>query len=68
MNNDIKLKPGDKVTYIHHNGKKEHGIVKREGPNANGVFVVFNWNNQPKNFKNYTASLCFKKHLKKGWL
>lgn len=53
---------GDKVTYEKTN---EKGVVVFV--NGDNIHVVFNCNNNWSNFKDYTAAMCHKKHLVKGW-
>lgn len=50
----INPKIGDKVTYISFN-KKEHGIIKSIS-DENHVFVVYQCNNNWKEYYNYTAA------------
>ncbi len=69
----MKLNPGDKVTYIPYylkdNPEKwEHGIVKRETPNGEGYFVVYNCGGNWPLYENYLAANTNKRDLKPGWL
>jgi len=57
-----ELNPGDRVTFLMTN---ENGIVKSIADD--GVFVVFNCDNDWDNYMNYTASFCLLGTLKPGW-
>lgn len=57
-----ELNPGDRVTFLMTN---ENGIVKSIADD--GVFVVFNCDNDWDNYMDYTASFCLIGTLKKGW-
>jgi hypothetical protein len=64
---------GDKVTYVPAHladdpARWEHGIVKRETPDGNGYFVVYNCGGDWENFQDYTAANTNKRDLKPGWL
>jgi plastocyanin len=60
----MKLKIGDKVTYVTKD-KKEHGIVKSLSDEEN-YFVVYSCNNDWKNYKKYTAAKTHDNFLIKG--
>jgi len=66
--------PGDLVTYkgtahSEHSGNtvpfKEHGIVKMVGPEK--VFVVFNFDDDPERYAEFTGEGCAPGDLMKGW-
>ena len=66
------FKPGDKVYYIPFDTSGtenyENGIVKDIVPERSDVlFVVFNFNNDPDNYRNYTGQLTVVTKLRKGW-
>ena len=67
------MKPGDKVTYVpdymaNNPAMWEHGIIKRETPDGNGFFVVYNCGGNWEDYKSYTAASTNKRDLKNGWL
>ncbi|MFY8160221.1 MAG: hypothetical protein ACOVNU_02745 [Candidatus Kapaibacteriota bacterium] len=67
-----KLKVGDKVHYqpsYYSHDKFENGIVKEiiKSENSSSIFVVYHWNNDIDNYKNYTAGLTNLRDLKLGW-
>lgn len=67
------MKPGDKVTYVASYMKDtpklwEHGIVKRETPDGQGYFVVYNCAGNWDKYWHYTAASTNKRDLKEGWL
>jgi len=62
------FKVGDKVTYFHTNttaGQK--GIIKSLSNNMD-IFVVYNCNNDWKNYQDYTGQNTPIENLKHGWL
>ena len=67
------LKVGCKVYYAPEHYKPsqfENGIVKSipsKYYNIKSVFVVYNCNNDWKNYRNYTAALTDIKDLRLGW-
>lgn len=67
LNFNTTLHIGDKVTYVTSHSKPEHGIVKSFALNGN-PFVVYNCNNDWKNYENYTAANTDKSDLVLGWI
>ena len=66
----LKVKSGDKVHYYpdHFELKDiENGIVKSFGRNEGFIFVVYNCNNDWKNYQNYTAASTNVRDLCMGW-
>ena len=66
------FKPGDKVYYIPFVDAKietyQNGIVKHAIPGRSDLlFVVFHFNNDPDNYRNYTGQLTSASNLRKGW-
>lgn len=59
--------PGNKVTYVDGTGGLENGIVKEVCEDTQYVFVVFNCNDDWKNFKEYTGQRTYIHDLVKGW-
>lgn len=57
---------GEKVTY-NDGFKKEHGIVKSI-QDDNYCFVVYHWNGESSDYRDYTAQRTSNNDLKKGWL
>ena len=70
---DLKdLQIGNKVHYqpsYYAEDNFENGIIKEipKEENNNCVFVVYHWNNDLYNFKDYTAALTNLRDLKIGW-
>lgn len=58
MSNYRELHPGE---YVYHSPSKQEGIVKNT--TILGVFVVFNYNNDPDNYQDYTGQLCKREDL-----
>lgn len=65
----MKTKPaiGTKVTYVDHNGPKEHGIVKSHGSD-NMIFVVYKCNGEWERYKDFTAAATNIDDLVEGWI
>lgn len=57
---------GDKVTYVTKN-KMERGIIKSIA-DENHVFVVYNCNDDWKNYRDYTAQKTNVNNLILGWI
>lgn len=62
------FKEGDKVYYTAPHGKKENGIIKSLTPNGEGAFVVYNCNNDWKNYQDYTGCSTNFRDLTPGWI
>jgi hypothetical protein len=62
------VKCGDRVHYIPNHGKIENGIVKSIPVHTTrGLFVVYNCNEDWKNYKDYTAALTDTDKLYLNW-
>lgn len=60
---------GDKVTYVPDYGRSNKGIVKEIPEHTDdSVRVVYNCNDDWKNYKDYTSSLTNVRNLVKGWV
>jgi len=58
------MKQGDKVTYIPNN---EKGVVSFMSKIEGCIFVVYNCDENWRNYYNYTGALTRIKDLKLGW-
>lgn len=67
-----EFKEGQKVHYIPYEGcfmsEYQNGIIKSFTNNMAGVFVVYNCDNDWKNYKDYTATLYPICEIKNGWI
>lgn len=66
MSIETEFKVGEKVHYVPPYGKIENGIVKEVRDEI--CFVVYNCDNDWKNYKDYTAASTYKRNLEKGWI
>lgn len=62
------FRPGDKVHYTSHNGKKENGIVKSIDGEMYVAWVVYHCNNEWDNYQDYTGALTNFSQLTLGWV
>jgi len=64
------LKVGDKVRYqpVHYDEKFENGLIKNiPGYAIDSVYVVYDCNEDWKNYTDYTSALTYLKDIKLGW-
>lgn len=61
-----EIKEGAYVHYISPNGKKENGIVK--SMDTQNAFVVYHWDDDPKEYRQYTGAQTSLEYLRYGWV
>ena len=72
MPREPKLIVGAKCYYIPRKGAPKasykNGMIKALSKDPGSIFVVFNCNDDWKNFKDYTGQLTDIKQLRYGWI
>jgi hypothetical protein len=63
----MKIKTGDKVTYVATDGRLENGIVKKIHPDGDKAYVVYNCNGEWYRYEDYAGALTEFDDMVPGW-